>query len=211
MADLRLTKIDESLQELHYHLSEDDSCYFLFEYTSGQGFGYSATNQLIANIKKSPLTRNTLQWRYKTRDMGQCSVDLARALPDSVKAQLTFVPVPPSKARDHVEHDDRMKQICEGIGEGVDVRELVYQTASTRASHENDERITVEELMEVYAIDEARCDPVPAAIAIIDDVITAGTHYRAMADTLRTRFPDTQIIGVFIARRVYPDEPDAAA
>ena len=77
-----------------------------------------------------------------------------------------------------------------------------------RASHENDERVTVEELLEVYAIDEALCDPAPSAIAIIDDVITAGTHFRAMADTLRAKFPEAQIIGLFIARRVYPDDED---
>ena len=125
--------------------------------------------------------------------------------------RLTFVPIPPSKARDHAEYDDRMRRICEGIDDEVDVRDLVYQTQSTRASHENDDRVTVDELMEVYAIDEALCDPPPTAIAIVDDVITAGTHFRAMSDTLRARFPNAQIIGLFIARRVFPDEPAAAA
>ena len=211
MADLRLTKIDESLRELHFHLSEDDSCYFLYEYTAGQGFRYSATNQLIANIKKSPLTCGTRQWAYKTRDIGRCSDDLTLALPEDVIERLTFVPIPPSKARDHAEYDDRMRRICEGIDDEVDVRDLVYQTQSTRASHENDDRVTVDELMEVYAIDEALCDPPPTAIAIVDDVITAGTHFRAMSDTLRARFPNAQIIGLFIARRVFPDEPAAAA
>lgn len=211
LADLRLTKIDESLRDLHFHLGEDDSCYFLYEYTAGQGFSYSATNQLIANIKKSPLTRGTHQWRYKTRDIRQCSRDLSRALPQEVIDQLTFVPVPPSKARNHAEYDDRIRQICAGIGEDVDVRELIYQTQSTRASHESDERVTVEELVEVYEIDENLFDSAPNAIAIVDDVITAGTHFRAMSDTLRIKFPNAQIIGLFIARRVYPDEPDAAA
>jgi|TARA_R110000796_G_scaffold221415_1_gene337543 hypothetical protein len=208
LADLRLTKIDESLRALHYHLTEDDSCYFLYDYTSRQGFSYSATNQLISNIKKSPLTKGTPQWRYKMRDIRRCSADLARALPEGVVEQLTFVPIPPSKAREHAEYDDRMRQVCDGIAAGADVRELVYQMASTRASHENDERVTVEELLEVYAIDEALCDPAPSAIAIIDDVITAGTHFRAMADTLRAKFPEAQIIGLFIARRVYPDDED---
>ena len=52
--------------------------------------------------------------------------------------------------------------------------------------------------------------PFPREIGIVDDVLTAGTHYRAMHDTLRERFPQVPIIGIFIARRVFP-EPDLEA
>jgi hypothetical protein len=89
-----------------------------------------------------------------------------------------------------------------------DVRTLVVQTQSTAASHEaaDGERVTVEELLAVYQINEALAAPVPRAIAIVDDVLTAGTHYRAMHIVLSARFPNVPITGLFIARRVFPDD-----
>ena len=37
---------------------------------------------------------------------------------------------------------------------------------------------------------------------VVDDVLTAGTHFRAAKSILGARFSDTRIIGLFIARRV---------
>ena len=51
-------------------------------------------------------------------------------------------------------------------------------------------------------------DPPPSVLVIVDDVLTAGTHYRAMEDVLSARFPAALIVGIFIARRVYPDEDE---
>jgi hypothetical protein len=42
-------------------------------------------------------------------------------------------------------------------------------------------------------------------IGIVDDVLTAGTHYCAMKSTLQARFPGVLVVGFFIARRVQPD------
>jgi hypothetical protein len=41
-------------------------------------------------------------------------------------------------------------------------------------------------------------------MAILDDVLTAGTHFRAMSIVLSQRFPGVPIVGLFIARRVFP-------
>lgn len=205
LAELRLTLIDETHRPLHSQLTPEDQCAFLYEYTSGQNFAYSQTNQLITNLKKSPSVRNTDQWKYKIRAMRSCSQDLARSLNPEFVAQATFVPIPPSKARDDPDYDNRMTQICHGIADGIDVRQIVNQTQTTRASHESPDRVSYQELMELYEIDETLCTPPPVSIAIMDDVITAGTHYRAMADTLRARFPGVPLFGIFIARRIYPD------
>jgi len=40
-------------------------------------------------------------------------------------------------------------------------------------------------------------------IGILDDVLTAGTHFRAMQTVLSDRFPGVPIIGLFVARRVF--------
>lgn len=49
---MRLTKIDELTRGQHYHLSEDDTCYFFGEYTARKGYAFSNTNNLIHNFKK---------------------------------------------------------------------------------------------------------------------------------------------------------------
>ena len=43
-------------------------------------------------------------------------------------------------------------------------------------------------------------------IMIVDDVLTAGTHYRAMQTVLSQRFPGVPINAIFMARRVFPPE-----
>lgn len=67
--------------------------------------------------------------------------------------------------------------------------------------------MTVEELLQLYSIDESVAAPMPGAIGIVDDVLTAGTHYRAMHTVLANRFPGVPIIGLFVARRIFPDDP----
>ena len=85
---------------------------------------------------------------------------------------------------------------------------MVNQRASTNASHEvgPGDRVTLEELLDVYEIDETIVEPAPGQMAIVDDVLTAGTHYRAMHTILSQRFPGVPLVGIFIARRVFPDE-----
>lgn len=86
------------------------------------------------------------------------------------------------------------------------MRELVVQTASLEAAHESDVRPRVQDLLDVYEIDEAVATPAPARIRIVDDVLTAGTHYRAMHTILSDRFPGVPIVGFFIARRVFAND-----
>jgi predicted amidophosphoribosyltransferase len=121
-------------------------------------------------------------------------------------ADATLVPIPPSKARNHPEYDDRIARICRAIPRSVDVRELVVQTHSLPADHESGQRQSIENLLDTYAINESIADPRPQNIGIVDDVLTNGTHFRAMKTILQKRFPGTRMVGFFIARRVFPPE-----
>jgi predicted amidophosphoribosyltransferase len=106
----------------------------------------------------------------------------------------------------HPEYDDRMSQICRSISTAgkIDVRDLVYQTVSLKAAHENpNERPSVEEIKAAYAINETCSEGLPSSIGIVDDVLTAGAHFRAMKDFILDRFPDTSVVGFFIARRIF--------
>lgn len=207
---MRLTAIDDTIIGDHYHLTSDDECYFLHEYTSRRGYSFSSTNNLISNLKKSPLRSQKPEYRYKIRAIQDCSASLGATIrPDWLKIA-TLVPVPPSKAVGHPEYDDRVEQICRGIARDfpVDVRNIVRQVSSMEASHTVDRRPTPEELIANYDIDEQLCQAPITSIGIVDDVLTAGAHFRAVSDLLSRRFPQTHICGFFIARRVLDPEPE---
>ncbi|MGE0093733.1 MAG: hypothetical protein AB7T40_04385 [Alphaproteobacteria bacterium] len=177
--------------------------YYLYEYTSGQNYLFGETNNLISNLKKSPTRANRpAEYRHKLDAIQKCARDLSHALNREWLDGATLVPVPPSKARGTPEYDDRISQICRAIpASPIDVRELVVQRTSMDAAHVSGNRPSVEELLAAYEIDEALTSPAPLRIAIVDDVVTAGTHYRAVHTLLSGRFPGIPVIGVFIARR----------
>ena len=203
---MRLSQIDDATRGDHHHLTNQDDCYYLFEYTSGQDFRFSKANSIISNLKKKPGTQNQPDYKYKLDEIRKASIALRKAInPEWLKSG-TLVPVPGSKCVGHPNYYDRMEQICRGMQKGLDVRNLVVQTVSTDAAHEadNNPRPNVEDLIKLYQIDESLCNRTPADIGVFDDVITAGTHFRAMKTILNERFPGVRVSGFFIARRIFP-------
>jgi predicted amidophosphoribosyltransferase len=207
---MRLLQIDASNIADHARLTPQDVCYHIYEYTSGRNYKFSKTNQLISNLKKKP-TASDGERHWKSQAVRQCAADLKAALDPKWLADATIVPIPGSKAKGDPDFDDRMEQIARLIRPGQDVRNLVVQTESTVAAHEAaaGQRIAVEELVAIYRIDETLTAPAPTKIVILDDVLTAGTHFRAMQTVLSHRFPQAQILGLFVARRVFPNPFDA--
>lgn len=212
MSSSRFSLIDESNIGDHFHLESDDKCIFLYEYTSGKDYSFSTTNSLINNLKKSPSKRQTNpnEFRHKGRAIRQCSSAISQGLNPAWLTEATLVPVPPSKAKTDPEYDDRILQVCNGIAAPtpIDVRELVVQKQTIRAAHECDpgERPTVDEIADNYVIDEAVAAPAPKVLGIVDDVLTAGRHFKAMQRILQNRFPGVPIVGIFIARRIFPND-----
>lgn len=205
----RLQQIDELTRGIHYHLGADDNCYFFFEYTSRRNYSFSETNQLISNLKKSPLRRGRPEYQHKERAIAGLSALFSGALNADWLKDAVLVPVPPSKMAGDPEYDDRMERICRGIqfNGQLNVKNIVRQTKSYQASSSSgDGRITVDGLLSIYGIDESVANPPPKYIGIVDDVLTAGTHYRAMHTVLSKRFPESKITGLFVARRILPDD-----
>lgn len=202
---LRLQKIDAKNLPDHVRLTESDNCLFMREYTARMGYKFGETNGLISNLKKKPGARGI---QHKARAITQCATELARALNPAWLIGATLVPVPPSKIVSDPLYDDRMQRVCQRIGTvaniPVDVRILVRQRFSMHAAHESQQRPSVGDLVEAYEIDESLSAPAPTAIGVIDDVLTAGTHFRAMEEVLAERFPNVPITGIFWARRVFP-------
>ncbi|WP_139116988.1 hypothetical protein [Candidatus Thiodiazotropha endoloripes] len=199
-----LTLIDDAILGDHYYLSDSDYCTFMGEYTARRGYGYSDTNQLISNFKKDPSRRGMPEWRYKRVAIATIGNSLAHCLHRYVD-QFSLVPIPPSKCKDDPAYDDRMVQAlahCQRRTPQIDFRELVYQTSSTRTSHGSDDRLGPDELLQHYAINHELVDGTRGTILVVDDLITTGSHFKAMQRILHECLPDRKIVGLFIARRV---------
>lgn len=206
---LRLSQIDDLTRGEHAFLTANDECFYWGEYHVGKGYSHGPTNSLISNLKKLPSLRGSAQYAHKEnaiRRVGRVFCSTIKASP----GPFTVVPIPPSKIPGEPEYDDRMLQIASlaVAGTNSDARELVRQTAGYEASHlgGGGHRIRPEELMTLYEIVEHEAPPYDL-ILIIDDVLTAGAHFRAMKDTILQRFPGKRVIGLMVARAVH----DAAA
>jgi len=205
----RLTRVDDLTRPDHAYLTADDVCYFIGEYTARRGYAYSPTNHLIFNFKKPVDRRGRPEWRYKKQAIRAAARAFRHALHPEALDRLTFVPIPPSKARGDPLYDDRLTRMLRNIRPAplLDIRELVVQTQSTEAAHGRDVRPRPEEIASLYRLDEALTKPMPRIVALVDDLLTTGAHFRAAKSVVSAQFPDVALIGLFIARRA-PDTTD---
>lgn len=198
----RLTKIDELSRRDHYYLAEDDTCYFYGEYTARKGYAYSETNRLIINLKKSVLQRTEDHYKHKQQAINKIAEILSHI---STLQRLTFVPIPPSKCKTDIGYDDRLISIlkqCKCSNPELDFRELVTQKYSTIAAHSTKNRPSPEEIMLNYHFNIEQVDGVRNMVVIFDDVLTAGSHYKAMKMVIKNHLPQVQVVGLFVARTV---------
>lgn len=198
----RLTQIDELIRGQHYHLDAGDLCYFFGEYTARQHAAYSETNQLIMNLKKGNERRGLQDYHYKGAAINRVAQMITSTIGNI--SDYTFVPVPPSKCRTDAAYDDRMTAIlrtAQVMNSSLDFRELVLQNQSTIASHASTaSRPTPDEIMANYSFDASLLAGIRGNIIIFDDVLTAGSHFKAMKQFLRQHLPEASILGLFVAR-----------
>ena len=58
-----------------------------------------------------------------------------------------------------------------------------------------------------FLIDEEEATPEPQSVIVFDDVIAGGSHFKAIKMVLRERFPGVDVVGIFLARTLRPEEP----
>ena len=204
----RFTKIDEFNHHFHHHLTGEDECYFLGEYTPGEGSEYSETNRTIIKFKRSMDRSGTPEWKYKQLKIKECADAFAIALNPFSLDTMTFVPVPPSKMKNHELYDDRLVRMLKIVGARVGVlriSECVEQTKPLRSSRGSTYKPTPSDIIKAYEFRNHRRTPRPTTIAIVDDVITTGAHFKAMKSILLEQYPGINVIGLFLARRIFPD------
>lgn len=201
---LRLTKIDDLTRRDHRHLTPEDRCFFLGEYTARTGYAFSETNNLILNFKKSPARRGLPEWRHKDAAICKVAEMFRDALPEDWLTTVTLVPIPPSKTKGDPLYDDRMLRMLQTLGHGleVDIRELVLQCENMGAAHNSDDRPSPQDLVRSYGINEMVAEPPPTEVALFDDLLTTGAHFKAAQAMIENHYPGVPTVGIFIARRV---------
>jgi hypothetical protein len=216
----RLTWIDNTNRLEHHFLEPEDRCLFFGDFYGGKGWQGGATNQLIANIKRTPLEIASSEKAaqllyYKNRDIGEVAAALRRTFtPDSV-VQRTFVPIPPSKALGHPDYCDRLERALTTafVGYEADIRRLLRQTNSADADHKSGgARISYDDLLAITAVDPAELRiPLRAEVVLFDDVLTSGKHFKVAKTRIRELFPQIQILGIFVARCIHANPFDTAS
>ncbi len=206
---LKLSKIENIFLHNHPALEPDDDCYFLGEYTSGRDYRHSGTNNLISNFKKSPERKGRPEWRYKEKAIKKIAEAFRKSLRYAWLQKITLVPIPPSKAKWDALYDDRMLRVLEILNQkfdnGLDIRELILQRESTQSDHGASFRQPPGHLIENYYIDQEIVNPEPKEIALFDDLLTTGKHFKAAQHVLMKQYPTVKIRGIFVARRILED------
>jgi hypothetical protein len=206
--EVRFRKVDDTTRRDHYFLQPDDECYFLYEYTAHAGWQH-ATNQLIFNLKKKPGAGG---YHYKAPAIARCAAEFTPAINEAWLGGAAFVPVPPSKAKGDPLYDDRMVQICKKLNapKGVDVREVIEQIASTDSVHEGN-RFSPQQLKANYRFDDRAAATMSKNVAVVDDLLTTGSHFRALKEMILEKVPDARVVGFFVARRAIPNPFEAVS
>ena len=209
---LRLTRVDSLLRREHSYLERGDDCFYVREYQAGVGYEKSHTNSLIVNLKKDPARFRGRPdvWRYKTEAINQVASELHYCLSPFIDdfQGWCFVPMPPSKAREHPGYDDRLVQVLRQLsrlaGQDFDVREVLVQPGSHDAAVglSDGHRPGPQQIYERLRVVAEHTASVPAGVILVDDVLTTGAHFKGAEQRIRETFPGVAVIGVFVARRV---------
>lgn len=211
-----LSQIGARQREHHFHLSPHHRCYYWGEYTPwgythGRNADFSETNSFIADLKISPEMRGTPEWERKLQ-----AIDLAgrafarfwrwRELAD----KCLLVAISASRSHDDPLYDDRVEQILERIrtysGAPVTCLRLLESDGSLQPSHGATNRPKISRLTRSIRINR-QVVPLtpPKMIFLFDDVLTTGAHFVASCSHIHRLFPESRVVGNFIARSRRPD------
>lgn len=186
----------------HWHLDQNDECYFFGDYTPRAGYSHSSANQLISNLKKPPQFRNHPAWKHKVLAINRCGAVLAANLNHALVESSIIVPIPPSKPPNHPDYDDRMTKVAQ--------KTLPFRTASALMTgiaraplHASDQRRDIDAIYVGLNLNSAALQDATTVI-LLDDVLTTGASFRACCRRLADAPQITRIIGVFIARCARP-------
>lgn len=200
-----LLKIDDLSRPDHSLLDQQDTCYYIREYTSREGFQASPENQQVFNLKCPINHPNQNRIYYKRQAVAKAAADVTEALAGLQIDRSVFIPIPPSKGVNSPEYDPRVREMLR-LAErrlGIRVVEALEVRGDREAAHANDERPSVNEVatnLIVASLDWTDTQ----SVVIFDDVLVTGTQFKAAIQVLRPHAPNATFTGLFWVRRIFP-------
>jgi hypothetical protein len=201
----KLLQIDEQSRPDHYYLADSDDCCYILEYTPREGPLFSATNQLIFNLKKAVDRKGKPEYHHKEQAINKAGDLFREVLNEDWLSAVTLVPIPCSKVKDDPLYDDRIVRVLVRMMRGLqsDIRDMIFQSENIESFHTGC-RLAPDQLKAYWSLDESLCHGRPAAIAVFDDMLTTGSHFKAAKMLIEDRWPDMLVFGVFLARVYRP-------
>ena len=208
------TKVDAL--NLPSNLSADDICLYYLVYTPAGGYEASDANQWVLNYK-IPIQRlrdNPQRRHYKEKaihDYACAIINLVRTIKvDDVSIsglhdKVGVLPVPPSKAQDDKDYDNRTLKTAMHVCNQTGFRlcDDIETTNPIMASHSGGTRDPqiIEQTLSRVALDANKCD----WLFIVDDVLVSGAHFIAINEVLKRTGFHGEVIGLFLARSIAQD------
>jgi hypothetical protein len=191
----------------------EKNIYYARTYTPGKGFGFSETNQLIANFqmgKKAPSNRIG----YRNGSIDTFSQEVTDFLTSKKRSDENFliIPMPCSKQRSHKDYDDRIDLVAQGIAKQCQNVEYfpILEGDKMPAFHESKKPRNWKSVYDSLRINEdlRRKHKSGKILTLLDDVTTSGAHFEGARVLLHETFPENEIWGLFWAKsKSQPPEP----
>lgn len=201
------TRIDNIILAKLPYLNSGDVCFYYSVRTPG-GYSQSSANSRIDNFKKSPekYRDNTAVWKYKLAAIDGFADNVCDLLcTDSFQgfigryqpAYLTAMPT--SKPKSDPYYDTRIEDLCRivcGSIPGLSFASPFDSKTRITPAHEGGPR-NVETIQANLLFDGFFNRP--GSVILVDDVLTKGTHFAACKDMILKRYPETPVVGIFLA------------
>jgi hypothetical protein len=199
---VRPQRIDELTRVDHYYLGAPDLCYFFVEYSARHGRLFTAPNELVRDLLRPESQTSFGPDVKKQRAIRRVAQMFKGAFNADQIAAATFVPLPSSRPKDHLQYDDRMHRVLRSVAEGLDIRDMIGLAETRETGGFAGVRTGPDVLYENMRIVPALIEPKPAAIFLVGDVLTTGASFVAAKRRLKESLPLVPVYGLFAARRL---------
>ena len=204
---MRQQRVDELARRDHYYLNADDICYYFGEYTARNGKSLSATNELIANLQQPVNRLGPGPDIRKERAIRQAARLFKSAFDPLQLNDITFVPLPQARPKDHPAYDNRIRRMLRSIADGMDVRELLEAVTTRDSGALTGVRLGPELLYANMRLVPTLIAPRPQTIYLVSDVLTTGAQFVAAKRRLNQALPNVPVYGLFVARKLLETDP----
>lgn len=205
MSEQRLWKeIDDSINI--WYLDNSDRCLFAREFKRGLGYQGGDTNQLILNFKKDGTKRNSPEWRWRNVAVQKFADELSYLFKPETKLALTSIPS--SCVESDPKYDCRFEDLFEKLllkFPKLRVENPIKCKSSVESAHSGVGTRKPAIIKDNYLWEGFKTPT--NHLAIIDDVITTGGHFKAFTDFLKENGYAGGYTGVFWARTITDNSP----